>query len=146
VDVDDRPITVRRMGKTGEECAELLAVTTRIAIQGIDEIDPGTQKTNRQRLIEEIGDVYAQLDANMMMLCSPADREFVEARRHRKLGYTYEWESLYGAAAPAAEPAPIAEIRWKDMASRRVAYVTPLIPIADFPPEGTKLYAEGPKP
>jgi hypothetical protein len=93
------PLIVRRMGKTGEECAELLAVTTRIQIQGIDEIDPGSGKTNRQRLIEEIGDVYAQLDANMMMLLSKADRDFVEKRRHRKLGYMFEWEALYGAPA-----------------------------------------------
>lgn len=87
------PLLVRRMGKTGEECAELLAVTTRIAIQGIDEIDPGSGKTNRQRLIEEIGDVYAQLDADVAML--GLDRDFIQQRRHRKLGYMREWEALY---------------------------------------------------
>src|SRR5689334_16523127 len=89
------PLITRRMGKTGEECAELLAVTTRIQIQGIDEIDPGTQKANRQRLIEEIGDVYAQLDACVTML--GLDGEFIQARRARKFGYMYEWEALYGA-------------------------------------------------
>jgi hypothetical protein len=99
------PLITRRMGKTGEECAELLAVTTRIQIQGIDEVDPGTGKTNRQRLLEEIGDVYAQLDANVSML--GLDREFIEARRARKLGYMHEWEALYGApAAPQADPSP----------------------------------------
>lgn len=100
------PLLVRRMGKTGEECAELLAVTTRIAIQGIDEIDPSSGKTNRQRLIEEIGDVYAQLDANVAMLC--LDRDFIQARRLRKLGYMREWEALYDEtrAGHAMEPLP----------------------------------------
>lgn len=87
------PVTVRRMGKTGEECAELLAVTTRIAIQGIDEIDPSSGKTNRQRLTEEVADVYAQLDATVESLI--LDRQFIEARRARKLGYMHEWEALY---------------------------------------------------
>lgn len=92
------PVTVRRMGKTGEECAELLAVTTRIAIQGIDEIDPSSGKTNRQRLTEEVGDVYAQLDATVESL--GLDRQFIEERRARKLGYMHEWEALYTEATP----------------------------------------------
>ena len=98
------PITdqlmLRRMGKTGEECAELTAVTTRITIQGIDEVDPGTQKTNRQRLIEEIADVYAQLDANVEMLGLDAD--FIAQRRARKLGYMREWEALFIESSPHA--------------------------------------------
>lgn len=84
---------LRRMGTTGEECAELIAVTTRITIQGIDAIDPASQLPNRERLHHEIGDVYAQLDACIEML--GMDREFIEARRARKRGYMREWESMF---------------------------------------------------
>lgn len=59
------PHQVRRVGKTIEELGELLAVLGRINIQDIDAIDPGSGKTNRQRLMEEMADVYAQLDLNV---------------------------------------------------------------------------------
>jgi hypothetical protein len=91
------PLWLRRMGKTGEECAELVAVTTRITIQGIDEIDPSSGLPNRERLHHEIGDVYAQLDACVDML--GMDRAFIEARRARKLGYMQQWEAMFKPSA-----------------------------------------------
>ena len=84
---------LRRMGKTGEECAELLAVTNRIIIQGIDEIDPSSGETNRQRLIDEIADVYAQLDETVKKLL--LDKRYIEKRRERKRGYMEEWEEMF---------------------------------------------------
>lgn len=99
-------LLLRRMGKTGEECAELLAVTNRIIIQGIDEIDPSSGKTNRQRLIEETADVYAQLDSNMKMLCLPW--EITTERRHRKARYMDQWEAMF-QDGPGEEDGPWAE-------------------------------------
>ena len=92
VPIEDK-LWLRRMGKTGEECSELIGVTTRITIQGIDDIDPSSKKPNRQRLHEEIGDVYAQLDACIEQL--GLDRAFIEARRARKLDYMRQWEELF---------------------------------------------------
>lgn len=59
---DPDPRQARRIGKTTEEVNELGVVLARISIQGLDEIDPSSGKTNRVRLEEEAGDVYAQLD------------------------------------------------------------------------------------
>jgi len=83
----------RRMGKTGEEVCELGAVVNRIQIQGIDEIDPASGKTNRQRLEEETADVYAQLDENISRL--GLSLEFIEQRRQVKRGYMQEWEAMF---------------------------------------------------
>lgn len=84
---------LRRMGKTGEEAAELLAVTSRIIIQGIDEIDPSSGKTNRQRLEEEIADVYAQLDCTIDALY--LDISAIARRRGVKVEQMLEWEDLF---------------------------------------------------
>lgn len=87
------PMLRRRMGKTGEELAELLAVVNRIQIQGIDAIDPSTGKTNRQRLHEETADVVAQLNTNLTVL--GMDYEFIEKRKTQKQRQMREWETLY---------------------------------------------------
>ena len=62
---DNNPHQARRIGKTLEELGELSAVLARISIQGLDAIDPGSGKTNRQRLHEETADVQAQLFLNV---------------------------------------------------------------------------------
>jgi NTP pyrophosphatase (non-canonical NTP hydrolase) len=91
------PMMLRRMGKTGEEAGELLAVTSRIIIQGIDEIDPSSGKTNRQRLQEEIADVYAQLDCTIDALY--LDLNTIMRRRSAKVEQMLEWEELLQAGA-----------------------------------------------
>jgi hypothetical protein len=88
----------RRMGKTGEKLGELSAVTNRILIQGIDEIDPSSGKTNRHRLEDEIADVYAQLDENISRL--GLNVELIEQRRQVKRGYMQEWEEMYLEPTP----------------------------------------------
>ena len=47
------------LGKFGEELAELQKAVMRCIIQGINEIDPESGKTNRQALEEELADVSA---------------------------------------------------------------------------------------
>lgn len=83
----------RRMGKTGEELGELSSVVSRILIQGIDEVDPASGKPNRQRLEEETGDVYAQLDENVDRL--GLDGIAISERRAKKRAHMQEWEQLY---------------------------------------------------
>lgn len=87
------PMLRRRMGKTGEELAELLAVVNRIQIQGIDAIDPASGKTNRQRLTEETADVLAQLLVNSGAL--NLDDDAIQTRMIEKEGQMREWEALY---------------------------------------------------
>jgi len=87
------PALRRRLGKTGEELAELQGVVSRIMIQGLDAIDTGTGKINRQRLHEETADVLAQLTVNLSAL--DMDMDFIQARKFRKEKEMEEWESLY---------------------------------------------------
>jgi hypothetical protein len=49
-------------GKLGEEAAELSKICHRIAIQGLNGIDPATGKPNVVALLEEIADVRALSD------------------------------------------------------------------------------------
>jgi NTP pyrophosphatase (non-canonical NTP hydrolase) len=86
-------LMLRRMGKTGEEAAELLAVTNRCIIQGIDEVDPGTGKVNRQRLEDEIADVQAQLGCTVMAL--GLDRIYIAQRTADKVRQMREWEAMF---------------------------------------------------
>lgn len=87
---------LRRMGKTIEELSELSSVCARCIIQGIDEIDPATGKTNRQRLTEEIADVDAQLFCTVADL--HLDAHAISERSDRKRGYMRDWESMFGPA------------------------------------------------
>lgn len=93
------PMMQRRLGKTAEELAELLCVIARIGIQGIDEIDPASGKTNRQRLHEETADVLAQINCNCRAFDMP--RDVIGARVRLKEAMMAEWEGIL-----AAEHAP----------------------------------------
>lgn len=84
---------LRRFGKLGEELSELGAVTNRCIIQGIDEIDPSTQKTNRLRLQEEIADVLAQSCCTIDDL--ELDKKFINSRVRDKIEQMAEWEDMF---------------------------------------------------
>lgn len=84
---------LRRMGKLQEEMSELGAVASRCIIQGIDEIDPSSQKVNRKRLEDEIADVYAQLDETVSRL--GLHYGDIERRRAVKRTYMQDWENLF---------------------------------------------------
>ncbi len=84
------PLTIRRIGKLGEELAELSKVVCRIQIQGISGIDPKTGKSNKEALTEEIADVIAQCELSISQLSLRgsiiADR--IEVKKQRM----EEWE------------------------------------------------------
>lgn len=83
---------IRRVGKLGEECAELMKVIFRINIQGLHGIDPASGKSNLQCLQEEVADVNVQCDLTIehfKMNCG----EIVE-RMDRKRSHMREWEKL----------------------------------------------------
>ena len=93
---DTDPRQERRIGKTGEEVNELGAVLFRIQIQGIDAIDPASGKTNRQRFIEEMADVTAQIEINLEHFSIDANRgSAFDARVVDKKNQMSEWEAHF---------------------------------------------------
>lgn len=86
------PRMQRRLGKTAEELSELLCVIARIGIQGMDEIDPASGKTNRQRFHEETADVIAQINCNFREFDMPAEE--IDERVQEKEALMEEWEAL----------------------------------------------------
>ena len=84
---------LRRMGKLGEELAELSNVSNRIIIQGIDEVDQGSGKVNRFRLEQEIADVLAQCACCIKEL--NLDKEYIDHRVADKISQMAEWEGMF---------------------------------------------------
>lgn len=112
-EVTTDPLTLRRLGKLGEELGELGNVASRIIIQGIDAIDPGTGKLNRQRLADELADVQAQIDCTLIAFGLSDD--YHHTRASRKRGQMAEWEALYAPVPGVAALAPAQE--WKPCSS-----------------------------
>jgi len=86
------PVRLRRLGKTGEELGEAMAVVSRCIIQGIDEIDPSSGKTNRLRLEEELADVLAQIECTVDAFGLRTD--FIKERGAKKVEQMAVWEGL----------------------------------------------------
>jgi len=85
-------MTLRRMGKLTEELGELQSVAARVVIQGIDEVDPGSGKVNRQRLLDELADVQAQIGCTL--LAFDLDQAYLARRVAEKMRQMSEWEAL----------------------------------------------------
>jgi NTP pyrophosphatase (non-canonical NTP hydrolase) len=83
----------RRLGKTGEELGEAVAVVTRAIIQGVEEIDPSSGKTNRQRMEEEFADVLAQIQCDIDFF--GLDFERMQIRMSDKMARMRAWEDHF---------------------------------------------------
>lgn len=92
---DDNPKQARRIGKTAEEVNELGAVLARISIQGLNAVDPSSGKTNRQRMLDEMADVLAQIDCNMESMFTFQDEQYVYNRANEKRRQMAEWEKHF---------------------------------------------------
>ena len=90
---DADPHQARRVGKTLEELGEAVAVLARISIQGLESVDPGTGKTNRQRLQDELADVKAQIECTERSL--KLDTAYMATRSAEKVRQMAEWESHF---------------------------------------------------
>lgn len=88
---------LRRVGKTGEECAELSKVCSRITIQGIDGIDPVSGESNRQAMAKEIADVMAQCLISIEAL--GLDMATIYGRKRDKMAQMAEWEAMLSSPA-----------------------------------------------
>jgi NTP pyrophosphatase (non-canonical NTP hydrolase) len=86
-------MVLRRVGKTGEECAELSKVCSRITIQGLHGVDPESGLTNLEALAKEVADVMAQCEVTIEKMNLP--RKFIEGRAAKKVAQMAEWEALF---------------------------------------------------
>lgn len=111
---ESNPMILRRVGKTGEECAELSKVCSRITIQGLDGVDPATGETNRQALQKEISDVVAQCYTTINAL--GLDDDAVRVRCIEKQRLMAEWEAMFAPQDPETpwSPVPGELIRYGD--------------------------------
>lgn len=100
---EPNPHLQRRLGKTGEEAAELAEAAARVAcvcargmIQGLDAVDPASGKTNRQRLLEELADVEAQTYCTLKAIkLTVAERGAYGERVLAKVDQMGRWEEHY---------------------------------------------------
>lgn len=95
---------LRRVGKTGEECAELSKVCSRITIQGLDGVDPATGEANRAALAKEIADVVAQCYTTISAL--GLDDDAIRVRCIEKQRQMAEWEAMFQPQEPGAPWSP----------------------------------------
>jgi hypothetical protein len=87
------PKILRRVGKTGEEASELAKVCCRIVIQGIEGFDPETRVSNKDALIMEIADVFAQCE--LMIEQFELSLDEIKARIDEKRKQAEMWEDMF---------------------------------------------------
>lgn len=93
------PIQIAVLGKLGEELNELGAAVSRALIQGVDGIDPDTDRANRRLIADEIADVEAMILHTRMLLEVPNYQ--TAGRRDRKFEFIRKWLLTFDTATPA---------------------------------------------
>lgn len=83
---------IKVLGKLGEETGELSSATSRCIIQGINEVEPISKKSNQEWLEDEIADVLAcsQLAIEKLGL----SKERIMARMEEKKYHLNGWIDL----------------------------------------------------
>lgn len=84
-----KPIDLKHMGKLSEELGECVAIISRCIIQGIDELEPVTKKSNRIALQDEISDVMCNLA--LVIEHFNLDKEYISGRMDRKAPLLKSW-------------------------------------------------------
>lgn len=93
---DTDPVVIKTLGKLAEELGECSAAVARCLIQGIDEAEPMTGKTNRHWLEEEIADVYA--NTTLVIRHFRLDLECIGRRCDAKIPQLEAWHREAGKA------------------------------------------------
>lgn len=78
---------------TQEECAEVTQAISKIFRFGFDSTNPNTNKSNKQSLEEEVGDLLAMVDI-MIEKCIVSDSN-VNAARNAKKEKLKIWSNIY---------------------------------------------------
>lgn len=86
------PVSLKHLGKLGEELGELMSAKDRVLIQGIDGLDPITSKPNRQWLEEEVADVLAGID--LLIEHFDLDVDFIQERSIKKFRQLRKWHLM----------------------------------------------------
>lgn len=94
-----RPIDLGHLGKLAEELNEAGAATARCLIQGIDEREPVTGKSNREWLEDELADVLANID--LVVSHFGLDQWRMADRAVRKKAHLGRWHAML---EPKTEP------------------------------------------
>jgi NTP pyrophosphatase (non-canonical NTP hydrolase) len=76
-----------------EECAEVIQAVSKVNRFGLDNFKPGNNKTNRQHLEEELGDLVAMI--NIMVDAKLVDEKSIAAAAHAKLEKLKQWSTIY---------------------------------------------------
>jgi hypothetical protein len=87
-----RPIDLKHLGKLAEELNECGSADARCVIQGIDEREPVTGKSNREWLEDEVADVLANL--RLVTNHFSLDEKRIVARLQRKIEHLKAWHSM----------------------------------------------------
>lgn len=98
-----RPIDLKHLGKLGEELGEANSAVSRCVIQGIDEREPITGKSNREWLEDELADVLANID--LVAGHFNLDWQRMWKRRNEKMRHLRAWHEML-APATNANPTP----------------------------------------
>ncbi len=86
------PIDLMHLGKLGEELNEVGSAVSRCIIQGIDECEPVTRKSNREWLEDELADVLANIE--LVTQHFGLNRDRMRARSDRKITHLRGWHSM----------------------------------------------------
>jgi hypothetical protein len=81
------------LGKLAEECNELAGRAARAIIQGLDERDPGSGRTNREELARETSDVLACIE----MVQERLDIDPIDQRIADKFNGFCRWHDMIEA-------------------------------------------------
>ncbi|TCM56197.1 hypothetical protein C8J36_103569 [Rhizobium sp. PP-F2F-G48] len=104
------------LGKACEEASELANILARCLIQGLDQSEPVSGKSNRKALSDEIAD----LDAAVQWLRELTGEEYDEERADRKLNGFRQWQRMLEADMSAPSPAP--NVMWPTEAICRLIH------------------------
>lgn len=87
-----KPIDLKILGKLLEELGEATAAISRCVIQGIDEVEPITNKPNIEWLEDELADVIAGI--NIATAHFALDEERMNDRAEKKMKRLLKWHRM----------------------------------------------------
>jgi NTP pyrophosphatase (non-canonical NTP hydrolase) len=86
-------VTKEVMDILQEECAEVIQAVSKISRFGLDNSKPGTDKTNRAHLEEELGDMQAMID--LLIEKQIVNKDSLNAAKRAKILKLKQWSNIY---------------------------------------------------
>lgn len=81
------------VGKLAEELNEAAKVCARIAIQGLEGVDPQSKRLNSEELYRELADVMAATDVVELFVAVPASVDMADRRQRKREGFL-KWHGM----------------------------------------------------